>query len=51
MTCIQYINKFFRSFFELLTFRTKPRYKKLNKNNDVCEDYEFIILNEEKIIR
>lgn len=34
---------FFNSFFELLSFKTKPKYDMIDVVDD--EEYEFIILN------
>ena len=42
MNWFQDIYNYFHSFFEFLTFRTKPNYKMIDNN----EEYEFIILNE-----
>ena len=42
MNLFQNLYIFFHSFFEFLTFRTKPKYKSVDDN----EEYEFIILNE-----
>lgn len=35
---------FIHSFFEILSYRTKPKYDKLDENN--YDEYESIILNE-----
>lgn len=42
MNWFQDIYNYFNSFFEFLTFRTKPNYEMIDNN----EEYEFIILNE-----
>lgn len=44
MIFFQSFYNFFYSFFELLSFRTKPKYEKVKNNLD--DEYEFIILNE-----
>jgi hypothetical protein len=42
MFLIKNIYDFFYSFFDLLSFRTKPKYDTVDNN----EEYEFIFLNE-----
>lgn len=44
MIFFQSFYNFFHLFFELLSFRTKPKYEKVENNID--DEYEFIILNE-----
>jgi hypothetical protein len=39
------ITKGVKNFFEMLSFRSKPKYEKFNNN----DNYEFIILNEKKL--
>jgi len=43
MFWIQDIYKYLKSFFNFLSFRTKPDYEEIESN---YEEYEFIILNE-----
>ena len=45
MNYFQNVYIFFHSFFEFLTFRTKPKYKSFDDN----EECEFIIFNENYI--
>ncbi len=45
MYWVQNVYSFFQSLFELLTFRTKPRYNSLNDVENPA-DYEFVILND-----
>lgn len=44
MSFLKSIYNFFYTFFEILSFRTKPKYEKLENNID--DEYEFIVLNE-----
>lgn len=43
MKWLQNIYTYFQSFFEFLTFRTKPKYELVDDSSD---EYEFVILNE-----
>jgi hypothetical protein len=45
MMWIQDIYTFFKTFFEVLTFRTRPEFNSLNDIENP-EDYEFFILND-----
>lgn len=50
MAWFQNIYNFFHSFFEFLSFRTKPKYEVIDQD---CyknyEEYEFVILNDKMI--
>jgi len=48
MTILKNIICFFRSFFEYISFRTKPDYTKLD-DDELNNDYDFIIFNENMI--
>ena len=45
MKWLQNIYTYFQSFFEFLTFRSKPKYDQINDIENNNQEYEFIILN------
>lgn len=51
MDWFQNIYNFFHSFFEFLSFRSKPKYETIEQNYEEqnYKKYEFVILNEKMI--
>ena len=49
MSFLNSVYNFFYSFFEILSFRTKPTYEKVENNLD--DEYEFVIFNNNIIKR
>ena len=40
------IYKFLNTFFNILSFKSKPKKEKINDDENIAEEYDFLILNE-----